>query len=78
MVGKVIFISPDTITDKQDHTFYIIHVETDKSYLGAEEHPLQIIPGMTVNVDVVTGKKSVMQYILKPILKTKQYVFTER
>lgn len=78
LVGKVIFISPDTITDKQDNTFYIIHIETEKSYLGTEEHPLQIIPGMTVNVDIVTGKKSVMQYILKPILKTKQYVFTER
>jgi len=81
LVGKVIFISPDTITDKQDkqdNTFYIIHVETQKSYLGTEEHPLQIIPGMTVDVDIVTGKKTVMQYILKPILKTKQYVFTER
>lgn len=78
LIGKVIFISPDTITDKQDNTFYIIHIETEKSYLGTEEHPLQIIPGMTVNVDIVTGKKSVMQYILKPILKTKQYVFSER
>lgn len=78
LVGKVIFISPDTITDKKDNTFYIIHVETDKSYLGSEQNPLQIIPGMTVNVDIVTGKKSIMQYILKPILKTKQYVFSER
>lgn len=76
--GKVIFISPDTITDKQDNTFYIIHVETQKSYLGSDEHPLQIIPGMTANVDIVTGKKTVMQYILKPILKSKQYVFSER
>lgn len=76
--GKVIFISPDTITDKKENTFYIIHVETEKSYLGSEEHPLQIIPGMVANVDIVTGKKTVMQYILKPILKTKQYVFSER
>ncbi|MDD5373139.1 MAG: HlyD family type I secretion periplasmic adaptor subunit [Sulfurimonas sp.] len=76
--GKVIFISPDTITDKKENTFYIIHVETEKSYLGTEEHPLQIIPGMVANVDIVTGKKTVMQYILKPILKSKQYVFSER
>lgn len=76
--GKVIFISPDTITDKQENTFYIIHVETEKNYLGAKEHPLQIIPGMTVNADIITGKKTVMQYILKPILRSKQYVFTER
>lgn len=78
LTGKVIFISPDTITDKQDNTFYIIHVETDKNYLGTEEHPLNIIPGMTVSVDIITGKKTVMQYILKPILKSKQYVFSER
>jgi adhesin transport system membrane fusion protein len=76
--GKVVNISPDTITDKKDNTFYIIHVVTEKNYLGTEDHPLNIIPGMTVNVDIVTGKKTVMQYILKPILKSKQYVFSER
>lgn len=76
--GKVVNISPDTITDKKDNTFYIIHVVTEKNYLGTEAHPLNIIPGMTVSVDIVTGKKTVMQYILKPILKSKQYVFSER
>ncbi len=78
LTAKVIFISPDTITDKQENTFYIIHVETDKNYLGTKEHPLHIIPGMTVNADIITGKKTVMQYILKPILRSKQYVFSER
>ncbi len=76
--GKVVSISPDTITDKNENTFYLIHIETDKNYLGKKEHPLYIIPGMTVNVDIVTGHKTVMGYILKPILKSKQYVFTER
>ena len=78
LIGKVVSISPDTITDKNENTFYIIHIETQKNYLGTKEHPLHIIPGMTVNVDIVTGKKTVMQYILKPILKSKQYVFSER
>jgi len=76
--GKVVDISPDTITNKKGKTFYIIHIQTEKSYLGTKEHPLKIIPGMTANADIVTGKKTVMQYILKPILKSKQYVFTER
>jgi len=76
--GKVVNISPDTITDKEDKTFYLIHVQTDKNYLGTKEHPLNIIPGMTATVDIVTGKKTVMQYILKPILKSKEYIFTER
>jgi len=78
LAGKVVNISPDTITDNKDNTFYLIQVVTDKNYLGTKEHPLKIIPGMTVNVDIVTGKKSVVQYILKPILKSKQYVFSER
>ncbi|WP_415398065.1 HlyD family type I secretion periplasmic adaptor subunit [Sulfurimonas sp. CS5] len=78
LIGKVVNISPDTITDSKENTFYLIHVETEKNYLGTKEHPLQIIPGMTVSVDIVTGQKTVMQYILKPILKSKQYVFSER
>lgn len=78
LIGKVVSISPDTITDKKDNTFYIIHVVTEKNYLGSKEHPLDIIPGMTASVDIVTGKKTVMQYLLKPILKSKQYVFSER
>lgn len=76
--GRVDNISPDTITDKKENTFYIIHVETEKNYLGSEAHPLNIIPGMVASVDIVTGKKTIMQYILKPILKSKQYVFTEK
>ncbi|MDF1884039.1 HlyD family type I secretion periplasmic adaptor subunit [Sulfurimonas sp. SAG-AH-194-C21] len=76
--GKVDNISPDTITDKKENTFYIIHVETDKNYLGSKEYPLKIIPGMVASVDIITGKKTVMQYILKPILKSKQYVFSEK
>jgi len=78
LIGHVVNISPDTITDKKENTFYIIHIETDKNYLGTKEHPLKIIPGMTASVDIVTGKKTIMQYILKPILKSKQYVFSER
>jgi len=76
--GKVVDISPDTITDKKDNTYYIIHIETAKNYLGTKEHPLKIIPGMTASADIITGKKTVMEYILKPILKSKQYVFSER
>jgi len=78
LIGKVVSISPDTITDKKDNTFYLIHVETQKNHLGTNSHPLNIIPGMTVNVDIVTGKKTVMEYILKPILKSKQYILSER
>ena len=76
--GEVVHISADTITDQKDEVFYTIRIKTSKNYLGNESKPLKIIPGMTVNVDIITGKKSVLDYILKPILRAKQYTFTER
>ena len=76
--GKVVHISADTAKDKKENAFYTIHIKTNKNYLGTEAKPLKIIPGMTVSVDILTGKKSVMDYILKPILRAKQYTFTER
>jgi len=76
--GEVVHISADTSKDEKENVFYTIHIKTEKNYLGSETKPLKIIPGMTVNVDIMTGKKSVMDYILKPILKAKQYTFTER
>lgn len=76
--GKVVLISADTIKDQKDNVFYTVRIKTDKNYLGDAKKPLKIIPGMTVSVDIITGKKSVLDYILKPILKTKQYTFIER
>ena len=76
--GEVVHISADTTQDEKGNVFYTIHIKTKKNYLGTESKPLKIIPGMTVNVDIMTGKKSVLDYILKPILKAKQYTFTER
>jgi len=76
--GKVTTISPDTVTDKNDNVYYVVKIQTDKKYLGSKDKPLKIIPGMMVNVDVITGKKTILEYMLKPILKAKQYTFTER
>ena len=76
--GKVVFISADTEKDEKDNVFYNVRIETDKNHLSRNGEELKIIPGMTVNVDIITGQKSVLDYILKPILKTKQYTFTER
>jgi len=76
--GKVINISPDTITDRKGNSFYVVQVETEKAYLGNKDNPLPIIAGMTVTVDILTGKKTILDYILKPILKTKQLALRER
>ncbi len=76
--GEVVHISADTIKDEKDNVFYSVKIKTYQNYIGDESKPLKIIPGMTVSVDIITGQKSVLDYILKPILKTKQYTFTER
>ncbi len=76
--GKVVHISADTITDQKENVFYTVRIKTSKNYLERQGNKLRIIPGMTVSVDIITGRKSVLDYILKPILKTKQYTFTER
>ena len=76
--GKVTQISADTIKDERGEIFYTIRILTARNYLGTEDKPLKIIPGMTTTVDIVTGKKTVMDYILKPITKTKTYTFSER
>lgn len=76
--GHVINISPDTITEKDDKTYYLVRIETKKNFIGDKEKSMKIIPGMVADVDIITGKKTILDYILKPILKTKQYTFTER
>ena len=76
--AHVINISPDTIVDEEGVSYYGIRLETESSVLGDMDNPLPIMPGMTVEVDILTGKKSILDYILKPILKTKQLAFRER
>ncbi|MCQ4326808.1 HlyD family type I secretion periplasmic adaptor subunit [Stutzerimonas stutzeri] len=71
-------ISADTITDKDGRSFYLIQVRTEKNYLGPPEHPLVIIPGMVATVDIITGEKSVLDYMLKPILKARHEALRER
>jgi len=76
--GHVINISPDTIVEKNDKTFYIVRVETYQNYIGEGDKQKNIIPGMVADVDILTSKKTVLDYILKPIFKTKTYAMTER
>jgi adhesin transport system membrane fusion protein len=69
-------ISPDTVTDEHGkNTFYVVRVRTKLTNFSDK---MPIIPGMTAEVDVLTGKKSVMSYLLKPVLKAHSYALRER
>ncbi|TYL49449.1 HlyD family type I secretion periplasmic adaptor subunit [Marinomonas sp. IMCC 4694] len=76
--GVVENISADTILDEEGKSFYLVRVRTDKNYLGTDQSPLPIIPGMQATVDILTGKKTLLDYLLKPILKAKQNALRER
>ena len=76
--GTLENISADTSTNDKGETFYTIRVRTLKNYLGTENKPLTIIPGMQATVDILTGHKTVLQYLLKPILKAHEVALTER
>ena len=77
--GKLEQIGADTIQDEEKkNTFYVIKLRTDRSHLGTDEKPLLIIPGMVASVDIITGKKSVLSYLLKPIIKARAEALHER
>ncbi|MCF7204059.1 HlyD family type I secretion periplasmic adaptor subunit [Pseudomonas oligotrophica] len=78
LTAKLELISADTITDKDGRSFYLIQVRTDRNYLGTKDHPLVIIPGMVATVDIITGHKSVLDYMLKPVLKARYEALRER
>jgi adhesin transport system membrane fusion protein len=81
--GKVERISADTIMEKNEkgdsgETFYRVIVRTDKNALGSPEAPLPIIPGMVATVEVLTGAKSVLDYLLKPARLLRDEALRER
>ena len=71
-------ISADTITDEEGERFYRIRVRTTGSMLEKAGTPLPIIPGMTTEVDILTGQKTVLDYLLKPILRARHNALRER
>ncbi|EJM92041.1 Type I secretion system membrane fusion protein PrsE [compost metagenome] len=77
--AKLEQIGADTITDEDKKTtYYIIKLRTDRSHLGTDEKPLLIIPGMVASVDIITGKKTVLSYLLKPIIRARAEALHER
>ncbi len=77
--GLVENVSADTLIDPTTkEPFYTVIVRTKDSTLQGRAGNLEIIPGMVCNVDIMTGKKTIMQYLLKPIQKARETAFRER
>ncbi|MFO1222307.1 MAG: HlyD family type I secretion periplasmic adaptor subunit [Burkholderiaceae bacterium] len=73
--AKVENISPDSVVDERGNAYYLVRVRTLKAGFGEK---MPIIPGMTAEVEVLTGRKSVLSYLLKPVLKVQQRALSER
>lgn len=73
--ADVINIGADSVIDEKGNAFYHVRVRTHKPSLGPN---LPIIPGMVAQVDILTGKKSVLAYLLKPVLRAKANALSER
>lgn len=77
--GTVEQISADAIDeDRKDESYYKVLVRTERNYLGESAKHLPIIPGMTATAEVMTGQKSILDYLLKPLLKIQQNAMRER
>jgi adhesin transport system membrane fusion protein len=68
-------IAANSTVDDKGNAYYLVRVRTLQNSLGKN---LPIIPGMVAQVDILTGKKTILSYLLKPVLKAKSYAFSER
>ncbi|MDB5491017.1 MAG: type secretion rane fusion, HlyD family protein [Micavibrio sp.] len=76
--GELVDISADSITNEKGESFYRVKVRTKENALKRKGQVLPIIPGMVTSVDIQTGKKTVMEYLLKPFIKTLRTSMNER
>lgn len=79
LTGEVQNVSADSIVDPQtQETYYLVVVKADSATLRYRDQELPVLPGMVTDVEILTGKKTVLQYLLKPINKTRDEAFRER
>ncbi len=76
--GKLVRLGANSVTDREGSVSFEIEVRTDKNYMGTEENPLPITPGMVAETEIITGKRTILEYMLKPILRARSRAFTER
>lgn len=73
--GEVVHISADSIIQDNGDSYYLVRIEIERTERTRE---LEILPGMTAQVDILTGKRTVLDYLLKPVLRAREYALTER
>ncbi len=76
--GHLARIGANSVTDREGNVFFEIEVRTDQNHLGTVEAPLPITPGMVADVEIITGRRSIMEYLMKPVIRMKDRALRER
>ena len=77
--GKVVEISADSIYDEVEReAYYTVVIETDKSFIERGGQTFPIVPGMVTDVEILTGRRTILSYLLKPVSKAFDRALTER
>jgi membrane fusion protein, adhesin transport system len=76
--GKLEEISATTFVDEEGNPFYRGKVSLEKDYIGNDPKAFPVLPGMTLQADIITGEKTVMEYLLKPIFVSARQALRER
>lgn len=76
--GKLVRLGANSVTDSKGNIFFEIEVRTDKNHLGEESSPLPITPGMVAQTEIITGERSILGYLMRPVMRAKDRALTER
>ncbi|TAD86755.1 MAG: HlyD family type I secretion periplasmic adaptor subunit [Alphaproteobacteria bacterium] len=76
--GRIIQISPSTFLDERNQPYYRVRIELDQPHIGPNPERNRILPGMTVQADIPTGEKTLMEYLFRPIYLATHEAFRER
>ena len=76
--GEVSFVSADTITNEDGESFFVVRIKPSRDYLGHETQPLPIKVGMTVEADILTSKKTILEFFLEPVHRGLDKALRER
>ena len=71
-------ISADTISGEREEEYYLVRIKTEKNFIGTDQTVQKIMVGMTAHAEIITGKLTIMHYLLKPILRAKANALRER
>ena len=76
--GKLVRIGANSVNDNDGNIFFEVEVRADQNYLGTKEKPLPITPGMVADIEIITGDRTILSYLAKPVLRAKDKALTER